>query len=75
MAKTVLTDKESWELADLMKSFYTLKDMAELCHSGNSHLTSTQGFDLKDEAQEEYINKELMPKIFNRIYEILTPEP
>ena len=27
MAATTLTDKESWELADLMQSFYTFKDM------------------------------------------------
>jgi hypothetical protein len=73
MAETVLTDKESWELADLMKSFYTLKDTAELYHSGNSHLTGTK-VDLKDKAQEDNINKVLLPKIFERIYQILTPE-
>lgn len=72
MEATVLTEKESWELADLMKSFYTLKDTAELFNQGNSHLTTT-GIDLKDEQQETHINKDLLPKIFVRVYEILTP--
>lgn len=72
MAETVLTDRESWELADLMKTFYTLKDMAEIYHSGNSHLTST-GVCLKDKEREDHINQVLMPQIFKRVYEILTP--
>lgn len=72
MGSTVLTDQESWELADLMQSFYTLKDTAELYHTGNSHLTSTT-IDLKNQEQENYINKTLMPRIFNRVYQILTP--
>jgi len=70
---TVLTDKESWELADLMQSFYTLRDTAEICHSGNSHLTTT-GIDLKNQELENHINKMLLPKIFERVYQILTPE-
>ena len=73
LESTVLTDSESWELADLMQTFYTLKDTAELFHSGNSHLTATE-IDLKDAEMENYINKVLLPKVFERIYQILTPE-
>ena len=70
---TVLTEKESWELADLMQSFYTLKDTAEIYHSGNSHLTNTD-IDLKDQDAETHINKVLIPKIFERVYQILAVE-
>lgn len=73
IAETVLTDKESRELADLMKSFYTLKDMAEIYHIGNSR-TSATGICLSDKAQEDNINQVLMPKIFNRVYQILSPK-
>lgn len=73
LIESVLTDKESWELADLYKSFYTLKDTAEIFHTGNSNLTTT-GIDLKDKQLETHINKVVLPKIFERIYEILTPE-
>ena len=70
-----LTGKEQWELADLMKSFYTLKDMAEIYHQGNSHLTSNQRLSFEDKDAEKNINKVLLPKLFARVYEILTPDP
>jgi len=64
---------EAWELSDLMKSFYTLKEASGLFHNGNSHCASHVGVNFKDEKFEHYINKVLMPKIFERIYQILTP--
>jgi hypothetical protein len=73
MVATVLTDTESWELADLMQSFYTLKETAELFHSGTSHLTSSVAVKFTDKELETHINKELLPKIFDRVYQILTP--
>jgi hypothetical protein len=72
LVETVLTNKESWELSDLMKSFYTLKKTTALFHQGNSHLTST-GIDLKDKATEDMINQVVLPRIFTRIAEILSP--
>ena len=71
--ETVLTESEAWELSDLMKSYYTLKATAEIYHSGNSHYTTTHNVNLKNKDQEDYINKVLMPQIFNRVYEILSP--
>ena len=70
-----LTEKEQWELADLMKTFYTLKDTAALYHQGNSHLTSNQRLSFEDKDAEKNINKVLLPKLFARVYEILTPDP
>ena len=73
MAFTVLTDAESWELTDLMQTFYTLRKTAALFRYGNSYLTSTS-VDLIDRDIENHINNDLMPRIFARVYEILTPE-
>lgn len=70
--QTTLTDKESWELADLMKSFYSLKEVAGIFHTGSSHLT-TPKIDLKHPDIENLINKEILPQVFSRIAEILTP--
>lgn len=67
-----LTDAEQWELSDLMKSFYTLKEMAEISYTGTSHFTSNVSVNLKDDELYNKINKEKMPKIFARIYEILS---
>ena len=74
MKSTVLGEKESWELCDLMKSFYTLRDTAELYHQGNSHLTSSHELCLKNKEAYDRINKVELPKIFKRVYEILTPK-
>ena len=70
---TTLKDNESWKLSDLMKSFYTLRQTAELFHSGNSHLTSTSPLNLKNIKLEDHINKDLLPKIFKEIDKILSP--
>lgn len=72
MKETVLTDKESWELADLMKSFYTLKKSAEFFHQGNSHVASTS-VNLKNPEIENYINQIAIPAITARVLEILSP--
>lgn len=45
---STLTEKEQWVLFDLMKTFYTLKDVSELYHNGNSHYT-THDLSLKNE--------------------------
>lgn len=74
MRETVLTEAESWELCDLMKSFYTLKETAEIYHTGNSHLTGRGKLNLKNEHLAEVINQKHLPQIFARVKEILTPE-
>ena len=70
---TTLTDNESWELSDLMKTFYALKETAQLFHHGHSNLTG-KGISLKNESLEKQINEVLLPQVFKRIDEILTPE-
>ena len=70
--ESVLTERESWELADLMKSFYRLRAVAEIYHMGNSHLTASVAVDLKNEAACKRINEVDLPKIFARVYQILT---
>jgi len=74
--KTPLTDKEAWELSDLMKSFYTLKETAEVFHRGGSNLSGSNGItqDLKDEELEKIINEVKIPLIFERIDTILSSD-
>lgn len=72
---TVLNDKESWELSELMKKFYILKNAAKLFHKGSAGVANGS-INNKIQSMELYnkINHELMPIIFKRIDEILTPE-
>ena len=73
MEETVLSDKEAWELSDLMKRFYAFKKVAEIYHHGNANYTSTTRLDNKDLEAEKHINNTILPQIFNAIYEILSP--
>lgn len=54
----VLNESEMWVLADLMKSFYSLKETAEFYHQGNSHYTNT-GVDRKDLKMYKKINADI----------------
>ena len=73
IAALVLTENESWQLADLMKSFYTLQDAAEIYHQGNSHITTVEGLNLKNKEAYDRINKIEIPAIMEAIYKLLTP--
>jgi hypothetical protein len=72
---TTFSEKESWELTELFKQFYLIKEMAEFCHKdlpGCNIITSPVNHgNLKD--WEEKINKEMIPLITTKIIEILTP--
>lgn len=71
--ETVLTDDEIWELCDYMKTFYTLKSVAELFKSGYSHQTERAKIeDLKSEEQQDLVNKVWLPELFKRIEKLLT---
>jgi len=75
VAECVLTENEQWELSDLMKSFYTLSSAAGFFHRGGSYLFSINIQDnLKDAKLNKHINEFVLPKIFKRVYELLTPK-
>lgn len=75
MKETTLTDNESWELADLMASFYTLKDAAALLGSGSSHISTPQNAKkIKRKRTNNHINQQIMPELFKRVVELLTPD-
>lgn len=69
---TTLSDTESWELSELMQSFYSLKEAAAIFGRGKSHIANTE-INYEDKEITNKINKEILPKIFQRIYEILSP--
>jgi hypothetical protein len=74
LPETTLTDNEAWELSDLMKRFYTLRESAEIFHRGNANYTSNTKHDSTNKELAEYINNVELPKIFNRVIEILSPK-
>jgi hypothetical protein len=73
-AQTVLTDKESWELSDLMKRWEAMKEMAEILHSGTGHLTSSGKHKTKNDEFLKWINKVELPELFKAAIKILEPK-
>lgn len=73
--ETTLTDNEIWELCDYMKTFYTLKSVAELFGRGYSHYSERAKIEsLKSEEQTNLVNKSWLPEVFKRIDNLLSPE-
>lgn len=74
IVESVLTDDESWKLAELMKSYYILRETASFFKYGASHLASNPlSNSLKDESITKRINEVLLPAIFREIDKLLTP--
>lgn len=73
--ETVLTDDESWRLAELIKTCYRLREAAETFWRGGSHVSS-------DEAEQNIvtrkrwaneINQKILPALFKEIDALLSP--
>ena len=64
----VLKDRNLWTFCELMKTFYYLKDIADLYRSGDSHYTTNPlAEDIKNLEEYKRINENLLPKIFLEI--------
>ena len=69
--KTTLSDNEIYELCDYMKTFYTLREVAELFKHGYSWQTSKAKIDdLQNQEQNDLVNKVWLPEVFKRIEKI-----
>lgn len=60
----VKEDKDLWALCELFKTFYNLKEIAEVYNRGGSKYTANPG-------EVKRINEVLLPAIFKEIYLIL----
>ena len=71
--ETVLTDEEIWILCDLMMTYYTLKKTAELFRHGIQLSNRAKIDKLQSPMTEDLINKVLLPEVFKKIEQLLTP--
>lgn len=70
--ETTLRPDEIWLLLDYMHTFYALRKVADIFHSGSSHYTSRAEMELlKDADLYNHINKEILPTLFKRIDTLL----
>ena len=74
LVETTFTEKEGWQLSELFKSFYMLKQSAGMFRNGGCNVTTNPCSELiKNEDWEKHINQEILPLIFEKIYTILSP--
>ena len=70
--ETVLSDKEKWQLLELMKSIYTARHYSDMIHRGSSHYTTNPKMEIiKNNDEYNRINKIVIPEMLKSVYEIL----
>lgn len=70
--ETVLTEKETWTLIELMKTLYTLREYSDTIYRGGSHYTKNPLSEkIKNQSEYDRINKELIPSVLQEIYNLL----
>ena len=68
----LIRPSQRWEFAELVQSFYKLKDMAEVYNKGGCYLTKNSLSELiKNKDEVKRINEVLIPAIFEKCYEII----
>ena len=73
--ETPLTDKEIWQLLELMETFYTLRKAADTFVRGGSHITGNQFKDIiKNEHHARELNAIVIPPIIYGACKLLTPD-
>ena len=78
LIETTFTSKEGWDLSELFKQFYLLREMADYSSRtpAGCHLTTSpveQDIE-KMKGWHEYINKVMIPKVTDAIIKLLSPE-
>ena len=75
LIETTFTKEEGWQLAELFKQFYLLKDMAEFCHKDRPgcHVTTSPVDHGNMKEWCNHINQVMIPKVMAMIQTILAP--
>ena len=79
LEETTFSRSEGWELCELFKRFYTLRKSADMFYRGGSHVSSSvlesiSESEKQDKIISDKINQVMIPKVTDRILEILTPK-
>ena len=68
----IVRPSQKYLIAELFKTFYSLKETAEVLGRGGSHITSNPCKEIiKNESEVKRINEIVLPAIFDEIYKIL----
>lgn len=74
-ADTPLSDKEIWQLMEIMNSLYTLRNYSDMLHRGGARYTTNPCSDIiKNDEEYERINKIVIPALSEQLYKLLGEE-
>ena len=74
-AETPFTDKEVWQIVELMGSFYIARRYSDFLYCGGAHFTTNVCSELIGNTEEyKRINTILIPRIMEELYRILEEE-
>lgn len=70
--KTPFSDREIWQICELMKSFYICREYSDIINRGGAHYTTNPAADIiKSETEYHRINDTVIPAIAENLYKIL----
>lgn len=70
---TITDEDDLWTFCELMRSFYVLKETAEVLGRGGTHFASNPVSSvIKNEAEARRINHEVMPAVFDALEVLLS---
>lgn len=71
-SKTPYTEKEVWQICELMKTFYICREYSDTIHRGGARYTTNPAADIiKSEAEYNRVNNEVIPAIAEALYKIM----
>ena len=75
---TPFTQEEKYIIADYMRQLYTLREMADMLHLGNTHITGNakvlEQFAEQNTAEYKRICNVLIPTVWNALVDVLLDE-
>lgn len=75
---TPFTKEESYIITDYMRQLYRLREMANMLHLGNTHITSNakvlEQFEEQNTAEYKRICNVLIPTVWNALVDVLLDE-
>ena len=73
IVETPLSDREIWQIIELMKSFYIARKYSDMIYCGGAHITQNPVYEtIKDESEYKRINEVVIPAMLNALYEIMS---
>ena len=71
---SVLDEHDTYKILELMDTIYTCRNYSDTLHRGGSNITTIKDEQevVKNNAEYDRINKDVIPTLMNKVYELLS---